>query len=266
MFRLDHILKENLIASYVVEEGIPCFSPKSEIETAYDKYESIENNIDFYTWLAYGHRPERNVYARVNDLLHEYLKSDGSSIILDVGCGVGRTIYDIAEKYRETHFIGFDYSLNMLQRSKQILIEGGKLLVDLSSSGFQDFDLKCKKLNNVHLVQGSVNELPFKPNSFDVLVNTFLIDRVENVRSAIEQMALVLKPGGLFVLASPLNFQTRENWKYGQTETLVELIKSQGIEIVKSEGGIPHKEVLDARGNFKMWQTLIIWGRKSNPL
>lgn len=83
---------------------------------------------------------------------------------------------------------------------------------------------------------------------------------------ALEQMVAVLEPGGLFILWSPLNFQTTSNWKFGKPERLIQLLQELGIEQIISEDNIQHIEVLDARWNSKMWNALVIWGRKEDIL
>lgn len=266
MFLPQQILKATQLIPEAVEFDIPCYAPRSAEEKAQDKYENVNDNIDFYTWLAYGSHSfdglDDSIYSKIAKEVQRYLQLNDSAIVLDVGCGVGRTIYDCSEIFKDANFIGFDYSINMLKRAQQILTEQEQLEINLSSSGFPNFSIAGRDLSNVYLVQGSVLDLPFKPNSVDAVVNTFLIDRVQNVKTALEKMIAVLKPGGLFILASPLNFQSSNNWKFGQPIVLVELLKDLGIEQISYEDNISHKEVLDARGNHKLWNTLMLRGKK----
>jgi len=264
MFKLIDIIKKENILHLLDDNGIPSFSPRNIDERTADKYESLKQNIDLYTGLAYGAtstKKENELYQKISDLIIEE-SSKGENLILDVGCGVGRGIYDLAETMKKSQFVGFDYSHNMLERAKSILLDGGKLEIDLSSSGFATFKLNCKKHKNIQLAQGNVSELPFKPAVFDVVMNTFLIDRVPNVPEALKQLMEVLKPGGLFVLASPLNFQTQEDWQFKDPETLAKVLNQQGLIDIEIKDNIVHKEVIDARGNYKGWNTVMIWGRK----
>lgn len=266
MLAIPQIIKSEVRKMYILSDGIPCFAPRTAKEIAEDKYESVIDNIDFYTWLAYGELSFKvktdSIYSRINAVLHQQMELNQDAVILDLGCGVGRTLYELSETFPNAQFIGVDYSLNMLRRAKQILLENNELQIDLSSSGLPPFKLIGKQLANVHLMQADACALPFKSNSMDVLINTFLIDRVKDVRLALEQMIYCLKPGGFFLLTSPLNFQTTENWKYGQPIILIQLLKELGIEHISFEDNITHTEVLDSRGNQKIWNTLMVWGRK----
>lgn len=266
MFNINQIIKEVALETQSVKDGIACFIVKTQAEIERDKYENVAENIDFYTWLAYSNLDtqidSKPIYSRISTIVTQHLKSASDAIVLDVGCGVGRTLYDLSNKFESNQFVGIDYSLNMLKRVKQILLSNKELQLDLSTSGLPPFKLEVKSQSNLHLLQASVMELPIKPNSADVVINTFLIDRVPDVRLAIEQMITVLKPRGLFVLSSPLNFQTTKDWEFGNPDTLIMLLTELGIENIQSEDNIEHKEVLDVRGNTKTWNTLIIWGRK----
>lgn len=270
MFDLQSILNEHALKSNFNEDGIWCFAPKTQVQIAHDKYENITDNIDFYTWLAYSDNSASketvSIYSRLNQILQQELDANNPGIILDVGCGVGRTLYDLSDFFTTSQLIGCDYSMNMLRRARQILRNNESLKIDLTSSGLPAFLLKGKKTDHVHLVQANVLDLPFQSNSVNAIVNTFLIDRVDDVALALQQMINVLKPEGLFVLSSPLNFQKAQNWKYGHPLALIQLLKELGMDILEYEDNITHSEVLDARGNTKVWNTLMIWGRKRNGI
>jgi ubiquinone/menaquinone biosynthesis C-methylase UbiE len=265
-----HNFKDLLRTEIKVEEknGIPFFFSKDKIEIEKDKYENIQSNIDFYTGIiAFGHKflndgASEGLYQTVNSIILKNLNTNKSNFILDVGCGIGRTIYDLAEIYNKSYFIGFDFSFNMIERAKKILIDGGLLKIDLKRRGFDIMTLDCKKLNNVQLCQGDVTELPFKKNIFDCVVNTYLIDRVTNIDRAIEQMVLTLKPGGLFLLTTPLSFQEARHWESQNPKNILQKIKASGIEDLNWFDNLIYKEIKDARGNFETWNTLVIWGRK----
>ena len=65
---------------------------------------------------------------------------------------------------------------------------------------------------------------------------------MEDVLLALEQMISCLKPGGLFILTSPLNFQAAKNWKYGKSIILIQQLKELGIEQIQFEDNITHTE------------------------
>lgn len=178
-----------------------------------DKYED-ENHIDYYTGMvAFGSLAVNNgysegLYRTINSLVFENIDINNKNLIVDFGCGVGRTIYDLATIYDSSDFIGFDYSYQMLRRANQLLIKGDTITLDLSGFGFTKYFLKGKILQNVFLIQGDINQIPIQDNIADCVINTFLIDRIANIKTAIRNMAMVLKENGHFILASPLNYSS----------------------------------------------------------
>jgi demethylmenaquinone methyltransferase/2-methoxy-6-polyprenyl-1,4-benzoquinol methylase len=63
----------------------------------------------------------------------------------------------------------------------------------------------------VFIAQGNATRLPFRDGVFDAVVNTYLVDRINTSHGptrAITEMARVLKPGGVFILSDPLNFES----------------------------------------------------------
>ena len=267
MLDIAQIIRKEKIAFLDQNSVIPCFSPKNEKNQAQDKYEDITGNIDNYTFMAFTQQEgsknrQDSIYPVVHQLVHNYVENHASSLLLDVGCGVGRSLQELSDSIKGLQLIGFDYSVNMLERAKKILLEDGQLEIDLSASGFDKFILDCKKRENVQLIQGDVSDIPFKKNIFDIVLNTFLIDRVPNIDLAMKQMIDVLKPGGLFVLSSPLNFQRKEDWIYKEAADIAKILLQIGLSEVQVKDNLVHREIIDGRGNAKVWNTALIWGHK----
>jgi ubiquinone/menaquinone biosynthesis C-methylase UbiE len=252
-----------------LDETIPIFSPRKEKERSIDKYDKDFEIVDLYTGIyAFGYKllnrgETESLYRIVNNFLLTNFDRNKEYSVLDIGCGVGRTLYDCAELYSKSFFIGMDYAYNMVRRAKQILLDGGNIEIDLSKRGLGVVSLECKNLKNVFIAQGSVLNLPFKPNSFDCVINTYLIDRVSNPQAAIRQMISVLKSGGHFIFTDPLNFETKERWfEMGDKTKILEILNKQGIEIKEWFDGLIFRELQDIRGNYKDWMTLVIHGIK----
>jgi dolichol-phosphate mannosyltransferase len=90
--------------------------------------------------------------------------------VLDIGCGSSRIILDLKNA------VGMD----ILQRK-----------------------LRWLKPKHERLVRGSTFTLPFKENSFDVVINSEVIEHVPADPKILEEMWRVLRPGGTLVLGTP---------------------------------------------------------------
>jgi len=250
-------------------DSIPIFAPRTKEERLEDKYDKDFEMVDFYTGIyAFGYQllnfgEAESLYRTVDSLLLSNLDRGKEYSILDIGCGVGRTLYNCAELYPNSLFIGMDYAYNMVQRAKEIILSGNSIDVDLSKKGFGKVRLACKNLKNVFISQGSVLDLPFKPNSFDCVVNTCMIDRVREPQKAIQQMLSVLKVGGIFIFTDPLSFEAEKHWQeVGNKSIIMDLIKTNGIEVKEWFDGLIYREIVDAKGNYKDWMTLTMYGVK----
>lgn len=265
----------NILNTYYPKEKIgdkiPIFSPRTDSERQEDKYDKDFQFIDYYTaYYSYCHITlkyggSESLYRTINSIVLSHLDRKGNHFFLDVGCGVGRTEYDLAELYPNSQFVGIDYAYRMLERASQILFSGKDVKMDLSNNGFGELIVPGKKLtNNVTLAQADAMDLPFKKNSFDCVINTFLVDRLPEPKKAITESIEALKPGGLCIFTNPLNHLSKELWKeLGTFDKVVSFIKQSGIEIIEAFDNLAYKQLIDARGNYREWKTIVIYGIKS---
>ncbi len=252
-----------------IEETIPVFASKTDEEKVRDKYENSTDNVNYYTaGIAYGSQllnlgGAESLYATINYLVLKHFDKNKSYKFLDLACGAGRTMHDLAGLFPESLFVGLDYSYQMVRRSKQILLNKELLELDLQDQGFGKLSLQGKNYDNVILAQGDACNLPFRDNSFDCVCNTYLIDRVKDPEEAIRKSIEVLKPGGLFVFTDPLNFDSKENWEKKLTpEKIISIVEECGIEIINWHDGLIFKQQFDRRDNNFHYSTLVIHGVK----
>lgn len=83
-------------------------------------------------------------------------------------------------------------------------IEPDDLSLEISKLLFQNNNQEAQ------LVRGSVEELPFLENSFDLVVSIFILEHVKNTEKTIIEMMRVLKPGGTLWLRCPNYLYPRE--------------------------------------------------------
>ncbi|MEJ2249388.1 MAG: class I SAM-dependent methyltransferase [Candidatus Lokiarchaeota archaeon] len=114
--------------------------------------------------------------------------------ILDVGCGGGYTISQLALKIEDGTVYGIDYS-------------------DLSVKYSKEFCKELRKNNKVHIKKASVSNLPFQDNKFDFVtaVETFYFwpDKVNDLKEILR----VLKPNGTLALINEM-YISKEKREY----------------------------------------------------
>jgi SAM-dependent methyltransferase len=102
------------------------------------------------------------------------LSWQGSERVLDLGCGPGAYYDRLAEGHPHVDYIGMDLLATMLS----------------------------KHAAQRHLSLGNAVALPFAEDTFDVVMANHMLHHVPNVTQAIREVHRVLRPGGIFVVAT----------------------------------------------------------------
>ncbi|KAH3849287.1 putative methyltransferase-like protein 7A [Dreissena polymorpha] len=75
---------------------------------------------------------------------------------------------------------------------------------------------KCNKVVSAEIVQGYAEDMPFKSDTFDVVVSTLVLCSVKDVEKSLREIKRVLKPGGMFVFLEHVADQPKTFIWYSQ--------------------------------------------------
>jgi len=114
-------------------------------------------------------------------LSHISIKPD--SCVLDIGCGGGKTIKEIASSVSKGKVYGIDYSEDMVQLSKKV---NDNLI----------------KQNIVEIIYGTVSSLPFPDNMFDFVTAFETYYFWPDLINDLIEVQRVLKPGAFFLMVN----------------------------------------------------------------
>lgn len=109
------------------------------------------------------------------DILAELEKEDFTDV-LDAGCGTGAVIALLAERHPDKHYTGIDLS------PKMIAVASGK------------------GIKNVRFVCGDCENLPFEPESFDVITCSMSFHHYPHPVNFFCSCERVLRPGGRLII------------------------------------------------------------------
>ena len=118
-----------------------------------------------------------------NQLL-AFLDAKPGSSVLDVGCGTGFLIRQIAANIEWGNLVGLDMDLDLLATARE------------QSVG-----------TSIQYVYGNAYSLPLEDNSFDLVAAEFLICNLEMPLLAIREMVRVVRSGGRVVCIDPPSAQ-----------------------------------------------------------
>lgn len=137
---------------------------------------------------------ERGDFARehvLDGIMLDRSLRTGPATALDVGCGEGRFCRMLAEQ--GVHMTGLDPVQALLGEARRRHPDGT-------------------------YVKGFAEELPFPSGSFDLVISYLSLIDIEDIESAIQEMARVLRPGGTLLIANLTSFAT-SNGTLGWIET-----------------------------------------------
>jgi ubiquinone/menaquinone biosynthesis C-methylase UbiE len=116
----------------------------------------------------------------------EAAKLAGKERVLDAGCGAGHTALSFAPHVREV--VAFDLSAEMLAQVETLAVE--------------------RRLANVRVKRGDVEEMPFADGSFDVVTSRYSAHHWPQPERALAEIRRVLAPGhGRFLLSDVVSFE-----------------------------------------------------------
>ena len=89
-------------------------------------------------------------------------------LMLDLGCGEGRHVFAVMEAFPNIQCVGLDPHLESLDKS----LEGLEYFESISN-------------NQTSFLSGSAYELPFKDNTFDLIICSEVLEHLHEYRNAI---------------------------------------------------------------------------------
>lgn len=252
-------------APYKVRRQIPFYYDKTEVEFRADPYENYTQSVVRQSLLhladeVWGYYPMQ----KIEDWIIRHLPQKSKLKITEIGCGVGRMIGDIAQKYADSQCYGLDFSYQMLRQARDYWIQGKPLELDLATRGFSTVKLSGKKLSNLDFALAKAEKLPFENGVLDVIYSSFLIDRVDAPKRVLSEMCRVLKKGGVMILATPFNFQKRAHWtEFHPVEKFEKIAQAVGFKLIAKEESLCVREYLDQRKNHVEWKVVLFFFQKN---
>lgn len=116
----------------------------------------------------------------------EFFDLNGSSRVLDIGCGGGETLRRMAELVTEGHLTGLDYS---------------PLSVRLSS----ELNRESVESGKMDIISSSVSDMPFEDNSFDRIITVESFYFWPDPSSDLREVLRVLDRDGIFLITADIH-------------------------------------------------------------
>jgi len=163
------------------------------------------NNAD--TVSAYDELPLWS--AMFGLLLLRYVPLKANTKILDVGCGTGFPLFELAQRLGPGSVAcGLDLWEAAVNRAR--------------------FKMKVWGIQNVELHIGDASSMPFPDAEFDLIVSNLGINNFADPEMTVRECHRVLKPSGVFALTTNLRGHMKEFYKVFES-TLQQLGKTEAL-------------------------------------
>jgi len=164
--------------------------------------------MEYYNVIAESYN---QLYGKEQSLKYEmtlnFSKIAMASIVLDLGCGTGLFIKEIAEK--AGFVVGIDLSRSMIEIAKK----------------------DSKDLNNVFLICGDANHLSLRDDVIEKIFSFTLLQNLPNLQQAVEEMMRVAKVDSELILSVDKKSFTLE----GLRQLLKENLKISNFIVVDAK-------------------------------
>lgn len=158
-----------------------------------------------------------NIQARIRELVLEHLDWKGEGQALDIGCGGGALVIELARQHPQAMVCGIDswgpgweYSQAVCEQNARLEGVGGR----------------------VTFRKASASSLPFENESLDAVVSNLVFHEVKEVpdkRALVREALRVLRKGGKFAFQDLFLFERL----YGSPAELVGTLRSWGVSRVE---------------------------------
>jgi ubiquinone/menaquinone biosynthesis C-methylase UbiE len=120
-------------------------------------------------------------HSKLTDWGLGHVSIQSHDTILDIGCGGGRTVSKLAAIATQGRVVGVDYSETSVEKSRKT-------------------NVKWIDTGRVEIRQGSVSQLPFPDNIFDLITAVETHFWWPDLPNDLREVFRVIKPGGMLIL------------------------------------------------------------------
>lgn len=170
-------------------------------------------------------------HHNITDWALSYFDVQNGNIVLDIGCGGGRTVNKLCTAVGSGKVYGVDYSELCVKKSLELNRK----------------NVLCRK---AVIEQASVSELPFEDNTFDkiIAVETYYFwpDKLNDLKEVLR----VLKRGGRLMLVFEMLFdeQDPDKWTAVEKRLDIQAVREEDIQNMLCDAGFINIETYTKEG------------------
>jgi len=214
----------------LLRKAVNAIIPSETIDASKKKWNELgSKNPRYYVLTDYGEKITEEKFKEAgkkdyrdlieNDgLLKERLSPFKEKTVLEIGCGIGRITFFIANHFKSV--TGIDISESMIHEAKE----------------------RLSNTTNATLVATDGLQYPFPENTFDFVFSFIVFQHMpdrKTIQSNIQEIGRVLNPRGIAKIQLRGLPTSKKNWFYGPSFTskdLPSLLENSNLSVIKTEG------------------------------
>lgn len=188
--------------------------------------------------------------------------------IWDIGCGVGRTVHDLAGLFPHATIVGVDRSANMIEMAARVCSESADWMLDIEDSGFGtvycDRTILPTRENTLFVVGDIVSLGPQPGEESDQLADLVLcvnvLDRSADPDALLASVLSLVAQGGHLLLTIAGSWRSSSHWRsYPDVQAFcLSRLRDRGFIIQLAIENVQLLEPTDARGAEERWPITVI--------
>lgn len=250
LLKIQKGLIENLQHVKQLQAIIDPFIKKEDIVTALGSKEDISfygGTLEYlkrdWCWLPEGEKELEIIFNTISSFVNKHLKEKNNVLIL--GAGAGRSAWDLCRVFENVYAV--DSSLNLVNyyytllksniRFNQIVERNVYSAKDVvlpfeASLQPQESNKELRRSGAFHFFAGYASKTFLPAESMDTIASIYFTD-VLPIRSLLEEVKRILKPGGLFIHFGPLGYHFGDPKICFSAEELKAVIEQNGFTILE---------------------------------
>jgi len=196
-------------------------------------FDSMRQHLSTYCFAHYGDLDAGGLSCKrpgagtIVDLFQKSmlpLKEELGSCIVDIGCSVGRTTFELAKRSGRL-ILGVDLNFSMLKLAKEVARQG-EISYPLRREGVvyerRNYPVNFENLNSVDFWMCDAAALPFGREVFSSAVSFNVLDCMWSPSEHLRELSRILQPQGKAIISTPFDWSVNvtpvESWLGGHSQ------------------------------------------------